>query len=253
MPRHARHMSRSGYMHIITRGINRQLLFEEDQDYHQYLKALERYSSETGVRVCAFCLMENHVHLLVHGESAQVTLLMKKLGVYYSGYFNEKYERVGHLFQDRYISEPVESESYLFTVFRYILRNPEKAGICPASEYRWSSYNLYDRPPEYMELDLFHDRLGNIEQYRSFMEAGSEDICLEYETEPHDDSWAQAILQKELCVRSGTELQRYDRKTRNAALCKLKEKGLTIRQIERLTGINRNIIQRASSAGKNND
>ena len=148
MPRHARQMSTSGYMHIITRGIGRQLLFEEPEDYQHYLKALDRYCTETHVNVCAYCLMENHVHLLVYGETEQIILLMKKLGVSYSFYFNRKYDRVGHLFQDRYRSEPVEDDAYLLTVFRYILRNPCKAGICKASEYPWSSYGMYIAPPQ---------------------------------------------------------------------------------------------------------
>ena len=115
-------MSSSGYMHIITRGIGRQLLFEEDQDYLHYLAVLEKYSLETAVYICAYCLMENHVHLLVHGESEQIILFMKKLGVNYAGWFNWKYERTGHLFQDRYKSEPVEDDGYLLTVFRYNLQ-----------------------------------------------------------------------------------------------------------------------------------
>ena len=173
MPRQARRMSATGYMHIITRGICRQLLFEEDDDYRHYLTILEKYSLETGVRICAYCLMENHVHLLVHGEPEQIILLMKKLGVNYSGWFNWKYERTGHLFQDRYKSEPVEDESYLYTVFRYILRNPEKAGICLASEYRWSSYHLFENPPAFMELDSLRGLLQNTEQYEAFLNAVS--------------------------------------------------------------------------------
>ncbi len=250
MPRQARRMSNTGFMHIITRGIGRQLLFEDESDYCHYLNALERYCMETGVRIYAYCLMDNHVHLLIKGEPEQTILLMKKLGVNYSGYFNWKYERVGHLFQDRYRSEPVEDENYLLTVFRYILRNPEKAGICRASEYRWSSYHLFEDAPDFMELDLIRSKFGDFEQYQRFIEADNEDSCLEYEAEKHDDEWAKFILQKELQIQSGMDLQKYDRKMRNDALVKLKKEGLTIKQIERLTGINRNIIQRATLSRK---
>ena len=243
-------MSNSGYMHIITRGIGRQLLFEEDQDYLHYLTALEKYSLETGVPICAYCLMENHVHLLVHGKSEQIVLLMKKLGVNYSGWFNWKYERVGHLFQDRYKSEPVEDEAYLFTVFRYILQNPEKAGICPAAEYRWSSYNLFDHPPAFMELDPFRGKMADMEQYRNFIHTENDDACLEFPETSRNDQWAQSIIQKELGLRSGMEIQNYDKASRNAALSTLRINGLTIRQIERLTGINRNIIQRVCCSEK---
>ena len=244
MPRQARRMSITGYMHIITRGIGKQLLFEDDVDYRHYLRSMERYCMETGVRICAYCLMDNHVHLLAHGKAEQIILFMKKLGVDYSGYYNWKYERVGHLFQDRYRSEPVDTEDYLFTVFRYILRNPEKAGICRASEYRWSSYRLYQNPPAYMELDLFREKMESFERYREFIEAFNEDECLEYEEVRHDDQWALSVLQKELGIQSGTMIQQYNKAARNDALKRLKGTDLTIRQIERLTGINRNIVQR---------
>lgn len=250
MPRQARRMSSTGYMHIIIRGIGRQLLFEEDSDYQYYLTMLEKYSMETGVRICAYCLMENHVHLLVHGEKEQIVLFMKKSNVNYAGWFNWKYERTGHLFQDRFKSEPVEDEKYLFTVFRYILRNPEKAGICPASEYRWSSYHLFENPPQFMELDLFRKQLKNTMQYHAFLCLENDDECLEFREAPHNDEWAKSVIQKELGIRSGTELQNLDRNLRNAALIKLRTKGLTIRQIERLTGINRNIVQRVSGQMK---
>ena len=247
MPRHARQMSTSGYMHIITRGIGRQLLFEEPEDYQHYLKALDRYCTETHVNVCAYCLMENHVHLLVYGETEQIILLMKKLGVSYSFYFNRKYDRVGHLFQDRYRSEPVEDDAYLLTAFRYILRNPCKAGICKASEYPWSSYGMYIAPPQYMNLNLLHEKLGSFEQYRDYIETDNEDDCMEYEEITKDDAWAQSVLRKSLGIQSGTILQQYNKTERNEALKKLKQQGLTIRQIERLTGINRNIVQRVTS------
>ena len=122
MPRCARRFGESGYMHLIVRGIGRQLLFEDASDYRHYLKKLECYCLETEVKVCAFCLMDNHVHLLVKGDAESIVLLMKKIGVSYSWYYNKKYDRVGHLFQDRYRSEPVEDDRYLLTAFRYILQ-----------------------------------------------------------------------------------------------------------------------------------
>ncbi len=101
MARQARELSDSGFMHVIVRGIGRQLLFEEEENYAFYLDSLERYSRDLQVKVCAYCLMENHVHLLLYDTGKQIPTLVKKLGVRYSWYFNKKYERTGHLFQDR--------------------------------------------------------------------------------------------------------------------------------------------------------
>lgn len=246
MPRQARKVSSTGYMHVIVRGIGKQLLFEDHYDYQHYISLLERFCMETGVRVCAYCLMDNHVHMLISGDVDKIALMMKKLGVSYSGYFNHKYDRVGHLFQDRYKSEPVEDEAYLLTVFRYILQNPQKAGICRASGYAWSSYGAYDNPPDYMDIDLIKGLLGSKRQYATFIAADNDDQCLEYDVVKRDDEWALDQLRKCLGISSGTELQNYDRVARNEALAQLKKRGLTIRQIERLTGISRNIVQRVT-------
>ena len=253
MPRQARRISSSGYMHVIVRGIGKQLLFEEEKDYTRYLETLERYCTETGASVCAFCLMENHVHLLLYGETAQITLLMKKIGVSYSEYFNRKYERTGHLFQDRFRSEPVENEAYLLTVFRYILCNPEKAGICPASEYPWNSYHVYENPPAFMNPYAIYNLLGSREEYEKFINSDNEDVCMEFTEPVRDDNWAQSVLRECLNSESGTVLQKFDKGARNKALKQLKEKGLTVRQIERLTGINRNIVQRVTATATRNE
>ena len=245
MPRMARTMSVSGYMHVVVRGIGKQILFEETKDYEHYLERLERYSLETGVKVCAYCLMGNHVHILLHGELASIALLMKKLGVSYSGFYNRKYDRSGHLFQDRYRSEPVNDERYLLTVFRYILQNPRKAAICAAKDYLWSSYRYYENPPAFMDLSAIWGLLGDRGRFEEYVEIESQDRCLEYVDIKHDDAWAKRELKRCLGISEGSRLQSFGKKERNAALVKLKECGLTIRQIERLTGIGRNIIQKA--------
>ena len=134
MARQARKLSDSGYMHVIVRGIGRQLLFETAEDRTFYLETLKQYSQAVGVTVCAYCLMEDHVHLLMYDPERRIPALMKKLGVRYSYYFNRKYVRIGPVFGDRYRSEAVEDNRYLLSVYRYILREPEKAGIGKASE-----------------------------------------------------------------------------------------------------------------------
>lgn len=178
MPRPARKQSESGYQHVIVRGIGRQLLFEDANDYRYYLWLLEKYSGETGVTVCAYCLMNNHVHLLLFDMEAQVSLFMKKMGISYTAYFNRNYERVGHLFQDRFKSEPIENEPYLLSVFRYILRNPEKAGICSAFEYPWSSVSLYGKD-SFADVSFLTGKFASFEDYREFINMGDGEPCME--------------------------------------------------------------------------
>lgn len=246
MPRQARVKSESGYTHLIVRGIGRQVLFEAREDYQFYLAILERYSHETEIQVCAYCLMENHVHLLVCDANARIASMMKKLGVSYSQYFNRKYKRQGHLFQDRYLSEPIDDERYLLTVFRYILNNPQKVGISTA-DYEWSSYRLFAQPSPIVDTRVFRELIGDEEQYVAYLAMPNDDHCLEYERRRKDDEWAREIIRKRLGGKSGTVLQSFERAERNKVLAQLLKDGLSIRQVERLTGISRGIVQSIKS------
>jgi REP element-mobilizing transposase RayT len=143
MPRKSRSKSSTGYHHIMLRGINRRNIFESDQDKDYFLKSMYRAKEKSKFKVIGYCLMNTHVHLLLQ-ESEEIGVSMKRITVSYVQWFNRKYNRVGHLFQNRYRSEPIEDERYLMAVLRYIHQNPIKAGIVKeASKYSWSSYNQY--------------------------------------------------------------------------------------------------------------
>lgn len=247
MPRQARRLSKYGFLHIITRGVGRQILFEERCDYIYYLKKLKKYSEEMGIEVHAYCLMSNHVHLLIRDRENEVSLFMKKMGVSYSAYYNKKYDRVGHLFQSRYISEAIESEKYFFTVFRYILNNPKKAGICAAKDYEWSSYSEYfENNNSIVQIKIIRDTMGNKKNFELFIdESNTNDIADKSMGHDHTDRKTQKLVQMLLRVQSGTELQSYSKRQRDYALRLLKSKGITVREIERITGINRGVVQRA--------
>lgn len=245
MPRTFRKFSRTGIMHVIVRGTGKQIIFEAREDFIFFLKALEKYCGQTQISVWAYCLMDNHVHLLIYDKNQQMPNLMRKLGVCYSKYFNNKYERTGHLFQGRYLSEAVEDERYLRVVFRYILMNPEKAGICPAYEYEWSSIRQYGDDKAFADTSTMQDLFGNYEQYMAFMGVETDDACMELEPICRDDAWAKTVIVRYLSGQSPKTLQQYDRKKRDAVLRQLKAEGLAVKQLERLTGINRGAIQRA--------
>ncbi len=245
MARQARKLSDCGYMHVIVRGIGRQLLFETAEDRTFYLEVLKQYSQAVGVTVCAYCLMEDHVHLLLYDSEQRIPTLMKKLGVRYSYYFNRKYVRIGPVFGDRYRSEAVEDNRYLLSVYRYILREPEKAGIGKASEYPWSSYSAYGDEKSYVDTGVLEGYVRDREAYETWIAEENDDECLEYIPPKHYDAWALKVIRKQLDGQSGTALQGMERDERDQAQRRLKKAGMTIRQIERLTGISRGIVQRA--------
>ena len=139
--------------------------------------------------------MENHVHLLVHDPGINTSLLMKKIGVGYSAYYNGKYERTGHLFQDRYKSENVNDDRYYLTVLRYILRNPEKAGICRTEKYRWSSYHAYGDKKSFLEQSHTYELIRDKQEYYDYINTENHDNCMEF-ADRRDDTWAKDIIEK---------------------------------------------------------
>ena len=263
MPRAARIKCEYGYYHLTMRGVSKQIIFEERSDYIHFINLLKRFGSETNVRICAFCLMENHVHLLTHDPDDHVSLFMRKLGGGYSWYFNHKYERTGHLFQDRFGSVAIESEERLLAVFRYILNNPHKAGICSASEYEWSSYSRYGDPNSFVDTLVLKELLGSFQEYAEFIntddegqgdgsqyvpmrDIGNRPLCPDIsQKQSHDDEWAKTVIRETLHGQSGMVIRTYDWQKRNEILRELKTKGLSLRQIERLTGISKSVVQRA--------
>ena len=247
MPRIPRIISESGYMHLMFKGVNGQIIFEERNDYIYFLNLLKRAGIEQNVKICAYCLMENHVHLLIYDRDKNTPEFMKRLCQTYALFFNKKYQRTGHLYQNRYTSKPIESESYLLKVFHYILNNPREAGICSAADYPWSSYGKYGLPNSFVDTLVLRELIGGQKEYEAFIAADYSDgeESDEIISRKKDDEWAKEIIQKYLHVKSGTVLQTFSLEARNEALRLLKEKGLSIRQIERLTGINRNAIHRA--------
>lgn len=142
MPRQARQFAESNVYHVMVRGVNRDAVFLEDADRERFLHLLRQVKEASGCLVLAYCLMTNHIHLVLRTTTEPISLVMKRLGVRYVGWFNRKYARVGHLFQSRFASLPVEDDAYLITLLRYVWHNPVEAGLASrAEDYPWSSRN----------------------------------------------------------------------------------------------------------------
>ena len=143
MARHLRAFSNSQVYHIITKGIDNQEIFYDDSDRKKFLKNLKEAKNEFDFKLNAYCLMGNHIHLVLIINNEHLSNAIKNILIKYVLYFNKKYNRIGPLFQDRFKSKNVESLNYFLEVCRYVHRNPEKAGIAITSEYEWSSYKEY--------------------------------------------------------------------------------------------------------------
>jgi putative transposase len=144
MPRGSRLIVPGVALHVVQRGHNRQDCFQHDTDYLVYLSNLRELSGEMQCALHAYCLMTNHIHLLLTPSSPHAcAMLMRNLGQRYVQYFNRRYQRSGTLWEGRYHSCLVDSGSYVIACHRYIERNPVRAGMVQsAGDYRWSSHGV---------------------------------------------------------------------------------------------------------------
>ena len=230
----------------MLRGINKQVIFEDEEDNFKFLETLKKYKAISGYKIFAYCLMSNHVHLLLKVEKEDIDLIIKRIASSYVYWYNWKYKRNGHLFQDRFKSEAVEDDSYFLTVVRYIHQNPLKAGVCKSIDgYNFSSYNEYVKKADLVDTDFC---LGIIdkEQFVEFNNEYNEDVCLEIEKENFrlTDDEAREIIFKISKCRTINQFQNLKIDKRDKYLKLLRNNGLSIRQISRLTGIGFNIVRK---------
>lgn len=247
MPRAARKESPTRLYHVTMRGIGRQLIFEDDSDKRSFLRKLREVIDRRQMDCLAWCLMENHVHLLLEGDLPVLSASMQKLETGYASRFNSRHDRVGHLFQGRFGSVPIIDEEQLFATTRYIHLNPVKAYGIPVDKYLWSSYS---------EIVGFSGVIANREKVMSLFGCAERFVafhdCAVVEGEDAVSSLgrisnaeAARKVASILGGRPASEVKSLSRVERNAILRRLRSEGLTIKQIERLTSIGRNIIARA--------
>lgn len=134
MPRRARLDAPGLLHHVIARGIERTVIFREERDRENFLRRLAILLPDTGTACLAWCLLPNHIHLLVRSGPQGLASLMRRLLTGYAVFFNRRHDRVGHLFQNRYQSIVCEEEPYLLELVRYIHLNPLRAGLVPNLE-----------------------------------------------------------------------------------------------------------------------
>lgn len=254
MVRKAREKSSTGIYHIMLRGINRQDIFNDDEDRIKFIQALEKYKDVSEYEVYGYCLMSNHIHLLIKEGKEPIGNTMKRIGVSYVYWYNIKYERYGHLFQDRYKSETVEDDKYLMMVLRYIHQNPLKAGMVESVDsYKWSSYRDYAEGKntlvntKFIYNILSPDPNNAVNILKEFMNEVNEDKCLDDKPRRRQisDEEAKKIIKKITKSDNPQTLQQMNKADRDAIIRKLKQRGVSIRRLARITGLGRGVIDKA--------
>lgn len=246
MPRASRQQSETGFYHVIFRGNGRQLLFEDDDDRHYFLGILARKADEFGLAIIAWCLMSNHIHLLLEDPKMQLSQAMHGLATAYARHFNSRSGHVGSVFQGRFTSVAITSDRQLLQAVRYIHDNPEKAGIAKASEYRWSSYEEYERGARIIDDALVLDMIGGRAAFRCLCEEEQYATYYVRSAKRVPDEEAAAAARSILDGDDPALIKTLPRARRDDALRKLRTAGISIKQVERLTGIGRSTISRAT-------
>ncbi|MFA7079020.1 MAG: transposase [Syntrophomonas sp.] len=251
MPRTARAKSSSGIYHLMLRGINGQDLFEEDEDRRKFVETLGRYKPLSKYEIYAYCLMSNHVHLLLKENEDPIATIIKRISGSYVLWYNKKYSRCGHLFQERFKSEVVETDSYFLTVLRYIHQNPLKAGITNQVEsFRWSSCSEYLGNSKIIDvefaLDMFSkDREEAKRLFQQFTQEVNSDQCLDNRERIKVSDKELLDYLEQLGIDNSSKLQRTDKNERDKVISDLKNiPGVSIRQLARITGIPKHIIEK---------
>ena len=261
MPRQCRNTSDSGVYHVMLRGNNKQDIFEYQNDYLKFQDLLYQKCHPQDFNhkplppcciVYAYCLMPNHVHLLIQEKGERISDCIKSIAISYAQYYNIKYEHSGHLFQGRFRSEPVNNWDYFLTLLRYIHQNPVAGGLALRVKlYPWSSWDEYENlsscPMPFCSVSSVLSRIS--------LEALSELVdeplpktskILDYNNETTirlSEDKIREFICKDCGVQNPKDIQSYPKHERCSILKKIRDFGGSIRQISRITGISEYIVR----------
>ena len=252
MPRQARKKSSTDIYHVMLRGTNRQDIFFDDKDRRSFIKFVKEIKKESPFILYAYCLMRNHVHLLIRESETPIDIFMKRIGIKYAVYFNSRHNRCGHVFQDRFKSEPVNDNAYFFTLIQYIHQNPVAAGIsCDVASYRWSSWSEYERAGVgIQEICCTKHVLARmpLKELREFVNTllPATQTILDFDSGSRlkTDEEVKDFLSMRFSIK-GMDMQVLNRDKQDEILRELKEYGASVRQLVRLTGLSFSVVRRA--------
>jgi len=175
MPRKPRVHFEGALYHVIVTGNNRSNIFEENENKQEYLDIIRRYKSKYGFKIYAYCIMDNHAHLLIQVDKIPLSKIMQVIQQVYTQRYNKAYKRTGHVFEQRYKGILCDKDNYLLSLIKYIHMNPVNAKMKNGLEYKWSSHNQYLRKTNNIvdcefPLSLFsEDKKKRKKQYLEFI------------------------------------------------------------------------------------
>lgn len=242
----------TGFYHVCARGTGKQPIFESDDDRWEFLELMRDCCREAGVTVIAWCLMGNHVHLVLADYEDAMSAAMHRLLLTYARRFNKRTGRTGHLFQNRFDRRSLDTDRYLMAAIRYVHANPQEAGIALIERYPWSSFAEYLRAYDNdttrgfsdpsCVLELFGSAEGFIAYSLSTPDGSEPALCDMKETEWERHAFADKMAKSLGVPLCGVKAAPPAR--RDTVIVGLHDAGFTVRQIERYTGIGKSTVSR---------
>ncbi|MCE2928132.1 MAG: transposase [Candidatus Caenarcaniphilales bacterium] len=197
MPRENRIQFENSFHHIIARGYSKMQIFFSDNDFRFFIKQIEAIHQSHGIIIHSYCLMSNHVHLLLQNPMTNLSQAMQLLFTRYADYFKRKYNHSGKVFERRYKSILVDTESYLIQLSKYIHRNPVGVMVNDPIHWSWSSYKYFVNPkipvPSFLEKELILIKFGKKNSIQNFIKFTEEND----EWDPNDYIFSRTILGSE--------------------------------------------------------
>lgn len=248
MPRKPREKSKTNIYHIMNRALNRQTLFDEESDYLKFLNILSETKKTNKFEIYAYCLMNNHYHIIINAKNLNIGKIMNTINSKYANYYNLKNGRTGYVFNDRFHSENIENMKYFLTCTRYIHQNPVKALICKKTyEYKFTSIHAY-RKEKSNYLDLVDTKLikdkFNIDEFLKWNEETNRDRCMDVANNKLTDEQVTKLLYKIMGIKNKKEYLQLSDAEKIVNILKLIDLSIPLMQLSRVTGIYYNKLQK---------
>lgn len=173
MPRKSRNLLDKILCHHMVQGINKEYIFETDEEKDKYLGLLKKYYMQFEIDIIAYCIMDNHAHMMLYSEKIQnISNFMKQVNSIYAMYYNKKKNRVGYVYRNRFKSVPIMTRNQMYTCIKYIHMNPVKAEMVEKEEqYKYSSYKDYLNQTGFVNKEIlkfvFNSSENYIEKFKS--------------------------------------------------------------------------------------
>ncbi len=242
----------TGFYHVCARGTGKQLIFETDDDRWEFLELMRDCCREAGVTIVAWCLMDDHVDLVLLDYEDEMSAAMQRLLLTYARRFNKRTGRTGCLFRERFERRSLDTDWQVMEAIRSVHADPQEAGIALIERYPWSSFAEYLRAYDSDVTKSFSDPSTVLELF------GSAEGFIAYSLETPDGSdpvihdmeeteWERHAFADKMAKRLGVplkELKTVAPSRRDGIIFALHDGGYTVREIERYTGISKSTVSR---------